>query len=65
MQEKKENLFFRIIRRSIPVLFILFWSCFRFRHFRWQILAIILSAAASFLLFCPKRRIIKSRSRIS
>ncbi len=62
MQEKKESLFFRIIRRSIPVLFILFWSCFRFRHFRWQILAIILSAAVSFLLFCPKRRIIKSRA---
>lgn len=60
MKKKKENLFIRIIRWSIPFLFILFWLCFRFSHFRWQILAMLLSAAVSFFLFCPKRRIVRS-----
>ena len=59
-KDKRETVSFS--RGCIPFLSVLCCLCFRFTHFRWQILAVLLCFAVSYMLFRSKRRLIKSDS---
>ncbi|MBQ8072555.1 MAG: PIG-L family deacetylase [Clostridia bacterium] len=58
---RRKSVFNGVIRWSIPFLCALLSLCFRFSHFHWQVLAGALCFAGAWLLFCAKRRPVRSR----
>ena len=60
-EKRKTEWIWSIARWSIPVLLVLICLCFRFPRFFLQALAVLLCFPVSYVLFCSKRRLLKSR----
>ena len=60
-EKRKTEWIWSIVRWSIPVLLVLICLCFRFPRFFLQALAVLLCFPVSYVLFCSKRRLLKSR----
>ncbi len=60
-EKRKAEWIWHIVRWSIPVLLVMICLCFRFPRFFLQGLAVLLCFPVSYVFFCSRRRLLKSK----